>query len=171
MTNFKEIVTKAVIGKGKKNLIDSYVVETEEIPNTVLGCWVINHKFNGVKNGENILVSGNFDINIWYSYDNDTKTGVSTKKFNYQENLKVKINESSKLTDECDIIVRQLKQPAVTDVKIDNEAVKLNVEKELGIEVVGDTLVKVSIEDEMDDYEDIEDLDQVIDSEVTDDYI
>ena len=43
MSNFKEIVTKAVVGKSKKNSVDSFSVETEQTPNTVLGCWVINH--------------------------------------------------------------------------------------------------------------------------------
>ena len=40
---FKEIVTKAIIGKGKKYYKNSYTIETENEPTTVLGCWVINH--------------------------------------------------------------------------------------------------------------------------------
>ena len=40
---FKEIVTKAVIGKGKKYFKDNYSITTENVPSTVLGCWVINH--------------------------------------------------------------------------------------------------------------------------------
>lgn len=43
MSNFKEIVTKAVIGKGKKYYKNSYTIDTEFVPTTVLGCWVINH--------------------------------------------------------------------------------------------------------------------------------
>ena len=43
MSNFKEIVTKAVIGKGKKYYKNSYIIDTEFVPTTVLGCWVINH--------------------------------------------------------------------------------------------------------------------------------
>ena len=43
MSVFKEIVTKAVIGKGKKYYKNSYSIETEHVPTTVLGCWVINH--------------------------------------------------------------------------------------------------------------------------------
>ena len=43
MSNFKEIVTKAVVGKGKKYYKNSYTIETEHTPTTVLGCWVINH--------------------------------------------------------------------------------------------------------------------------------
>ena len=43
LSAFKEIVTKAVIGKGKKHYKKAYTIETENIPTTVLGCWVINH--------------------------------------------------------------------------------------------------------------------------------
>lgn len=43
MSAFKEIVAKAVIGKGKKYFKNSYTIKTENTPTTVLGCWVINH--------------------------------------------------------------------------------------------------------------------------------
>jgi spore coat protein E len=46
MASFKEIVTKAVIGKGKKYFKDNYSITTENVPSTVLGCWVINHLIN-----------------------------------------------------------------------------------------------------------------------------
>ena len=44
---FKEIVTKAVIGKGKKYFKNNYNLLAEHNANTILGCWVINHKFKG----------------------------------------------------------------------------------------------------------------------------
>ncbi len=40
---YKEIVTKAIIGKGKKYFKNNYTITTETTPTTVLGCWVINH--------------------------------------------------------------------------------------------------------------------------------
>lgn len=43
MANYKEIVTKAVIGKGKKKFITKSEITPEVVPTTVLGCWVINH--------------------------------------------------------------------------------------------------------------------------------
>ena len=49
LSAFKEIVTKAIIGKGKKFFKNNYSVEAKEATN-VLGCWVINHNFNGVRN-------------------------------------------------------------------------------------------------------------------------
>ena len=43
MPLYKEIVTKAVIGKGKKYFKNNYVIKPKEKPTTVLCCWVINH--------------------------------------------------------------------------------------------------------------------------------
>ena len=72
MSNFKEIVTKAVIGKGKKYYKNSYTINTEFEPTTVLGCWVINHKFKGSDVGGKIVVDGSFDVNIW-NFDGEYK--------------------------------------------------------------------------------------------------
>ena len=49
MASFKEIVTKAVIGKGKKQFTDNLSLQALNTPTTVLGCWVINHNFSGEK--------------------------------------------------------------------------------------------------------------------------
>ena len=50
MASYKEIVTKAVIGKGKKYFKNSYSVNVENNPTTVLGCWIINHVLVGGDN-------------------------------------------------------------------------------------------------------------------------
>ena len=42
MNNYREIVTKAVVSKGKK-LFTSTNTVTVNNPSTILGCWVINH--------------------------------------------------------------------------------------------------------------------------------
>ena len=130
LSNFREIVTKAVIGKAKKTSGNKYSFETEEIPNTVLGCWVINNTFNGVNNRGSVLVSGAFDVNVWYSYDNDTKTAVCTKRFTYTDKMNVPLKNDSVLDNNSEIIVRSLKQPTVTNVEINNGIVELTVEKE-----------------------------------------
>ena len=156
MGSFKEIVTKAVVGKAKKNSKDSFLVETNEVPNTVLGCWVINHTFNGSNNNGEVIINGGYDINVWYSYDNDTKTAVANKTYNYTDKINVNLKES---TSSNEIIVRSLKKPTVSDVKIEGNKVSVNVEKELAVEVVGDTKIRVSIEDDLDDYDIVDDND------------
>ena len=118
MATYKEIVTKAIIGKGKNTSNTSCSITPEVTPDTVLGCWVINHEFNGTNNNGKINVNGSFDVNVWYSYDNNTKTGVVTDTFNYNDNMNMKLENTSKLNNKSDIIVRSLTQPTVTDVKI-----------------------------------------------------
>ena len=51
---------------------------------------VITHTFKGSEVGGKIVVDGSFDVNIWYSYDNDTKTTVITKKSTYSESMMVR---------------------------------------------------------------------------------
>ena len=155
MAEYKEIVTKAVIAKGKKSTSNKYTLEPEEIPNTILGCWVINNAFNGTSVGDSIIVNGSFDVNVWYSYDNDSKTAVSTKKYNYSDTMHMKSLNS--LDSRPEVLVKSLKQPTVADVKIDNGVVNLSIDKELGIEIVGNTKIKVPVETLDDDYEILED--------------
>ncbi len=170
MAYYKEIVTKAVIGKGKKTKSEEYVIETNEKIDNVLGCWVINHNFRGNVSNNTIVVSGNFDVNIWYSYNNNSKTNVMIKKFSYEYPMNVNIKENASLTKDSEIIVRTLEQPSVVDVSIENNNIHLTIEKQMGVEVIGDTTVRVSVEDTFDDYEEIEE-DTMEEMDVTDDYL
>lgn len=155
MSNYKEIVTKTVIGKGRKTFKKEYSLTPENTPNTVLGCWVINHTFSGTNNQNEVLVHGSFDVNVWYSYDHDSKTAVTTRNFTYEETMRLRIKDVSSLTDDNEIIVRSLKQPTVQDVKIKNNEVYLNIEKELGVEIVGEGKVKIAIEEDELPWDDI----------------
>lgn len=134
----------------------------------------MTHTFNGINNGGKVLVNGSYDINIWYSYDNNTKTNVLVKRFNYQDTMNVKIKENGDFSNTSDIIVRSLNQPSVTDVSVDGSNINLTVHKEMGVEIVGDTKVRVSVEDEFEDYEEIVDEEKeenVKNIEVNDDYL
>lgn len=176
MSAYKEIVTKAIIGKGKEYYKNTYTIETENEPSTVLGCWVINHKFKGTDVGGKIVIDGSFDVNIWYSYNNDTKTTVITKKIKYSEAVMVNQKETNDSTNK-DIIVRSLKQPNCVNAKEDGKNILIDIEKELGIEIVGDTKVKVAVEEEEDPWDVIEDteyteeVDKEIDNNVKEDYL
>lgn len=168
MSSFKEIVTKAIVGKGRKKTKNNFQIQTEEIPNTILGCWVINHRFNGFNNGSQVRVDGSYDVNVWYSYDNDSKTTVSTKRINYSEEMNVRIKDGSK--DNNEIIVRSLQQPTVTNVEIKEGLVDMQIEGSLGVELVGDSKFKVMTDDDGDDdWDDIDDEPQI--EEIEEDYI
>lgn len=153
MANYKEIVTKAVIGKTKKSTKDELSIETDTAVDTVLGCWVINNTFSGHNNRGKVNIDGNYDVNVWYSYDNNTKTNVLVRNFTYQDLVNVKLKNDTNLTNTNEILVRSLSAPSVTNVEVEGTKIKLNVEKELGVEVIGDTKVRIAVQDDFDDYE------------------
>lgn len=162
---YKEIVTKAVVGKGKKYFKNKYSVETQDIPSTILGCWIINHKFNGYEKSNNVIVDGSFDINIWYSTENDTKTNVINKTIKYNEEIVVKDKLDIDFSNN-EIVVRALSQPACSNVVVENNMISFDIEKELGIEVVGDTVVKIAVEDNIDNWEVLDEEDKTIDEQI-----
>ena len=176
MASYKEIVTKAIIGKGKKYFKDTYDLNVDVLPTTILGCWVINHKFKGYKSNDKVGVNGSYDVNIWYSYDNDSKTTVVNKKVDYSEIFNVKVKENTEFNDDTDIIIRPLKQPTCKSVHSDDKKIIFDIEKELGVEIVGDAKVKIAIEEDEDPWDEIDDdlndqVEQQIDEEIKEEYI
>ena len=174
MANYREIVTKAVIAKGKKLFTTANCVTVSNKPSTILGCWVINHNFNGVKENNSIKIDGSYDVNIWYSYDNDTKTDVLKVTNNYSEIVKMRDIEDGEGEE---IIVRSLKQPNCVKVDIEGNKINYIIEKELGIELVGDIKVKIEANteeepwDEIVEEEKVEDKIEEIDQEVKEEFI
>ena len=173
MASYREIVTKAVIAKGKKLFTSNHEVISTNKPSTILGVWVINHNFNGIKNNDEIRINGSYDVNVWYSYDNDTKTEVLKETNQYSEIVRMREREEA---DDEQIIVRSLKQPNCIKVDIDGDKIKYTIEKELGIELVGDVKVKVQADDDEDPWDEIieesnsEDVQENIDN-VSDEYL
>lgn len=177
MAAYKEIVTKAVIGKAKKHFKNTYTVEANNEPTTVLGCWVINHNFKGSKKDKQVRVNGRYDINIWYSYDNNSKTDVINKEIQYEDLFNVTTKKPDDLSNETEIIVRSLKQPSCSDVTIkEGKTIEFTIEKELGVEIVGETKMKISIEEDEEPWEDLnneidEETLKEIDKNVNENYI
>ena len=176
MSSYKEIVTKSVIGKGKKHFKNTYTLTTETNVDTVLGCWVINHNFKGFNNNGKVEIRGSFDVNIWYSYENNTKTSVINRNITYDEILNLKVKDDTKLDDNNEIIIRALNGPTCTDVNVSESNIEYVIEKTLGVEIIGEDKVKILVEDEDEDYEEIEDelTDEKIDeitSSIDEDYL
>ena len=76
-----------------------------------------------------------------------------------------------------DIIVRSLKQPSCTNAKSEGKTITIDIEKELGIEIVGDTKIKVAVsEDEepwdiIDESEYSEETEKEINQTIKEDYL
>lgn len=134
---------------------------------------VITHNFRGEKLGDQITISGSYDVNIWYSYDNDTKTEVLKDTKNYTETINVQGVNSDAENEE--VIIRSLSGPSCSKAEIAGNTINCTIDKTLGIELVGDTKVRINTLDEVDDWEEIMDsdnaIDERIDEEVNEDYL
>ena len=123
------------------------------------------------ENGK-VKIVGSFDVNIWYSYDDNTKTNVDVRKISYTEIVSVRLNNDQVLTNNSEILVTSLKNPTVIDVSNLNNKITYEIEKTLGIEIIGDTKVRVQIMDNVEDYDIIEeDIDSIVDHEIKEDYL
>ena len=180
MSNTREIVTKAVVGKGKKTFTTTKTLTPELIPNTILGCWVINHDFKGTKNGNKIIIEGAYDTNIWYSCDNDSKTEVIRDKTTYSEEVNIPTTSNDEDVSNEDVVIRSLKQPSCTRCDIIDGKIEYTVEKEMGVEIVGDVKVKISYDNEEDPWDNLEEeipekkqeeIEKEIDKEVHEEYL
>lgn len=77
---------------------------------------------------------------------------------------------------DTDIIVRTLKQPTCNKVEINGNTINFDVEKELGVEIVGETKFKIGVEDDEEQWEDLtdevtEETEKEIEKEVDENYI
>ena len=101
---------------------------------------------------------------------------VANKKIDYNDQFAVRVKENADLSGDTDIIVRPLKQPNCSGVNIDGNTISFDIEKELGVELVGETKMKIAIEEDEEPWDEIEDevdeqVEEEIDNSVNEEYI
>lgn len=146
--DYREIITKAVCGKGKKFTQDTHVISASHKPTSILGCWVINHLYNAKKkSNDTVEVNGSYDINIWYSYNDNTKTEVVTERVTYCDYIPLSVKDDHMLNDEFDVICKVVQQPNCLECKIDKEGqkIKVEVEREFLVQVIAETRIFVKV--------------------------
>ena len=119
----------------------------------------ITHEFEGSRNDDLIDINGSFEVNIWYSTEQNMKTDIIREKVTYKKDIKVKRIVTEYLKNSDDILVKILKHPTVTNAKIIDGEIKIDVDFEILAEVIGETKMQVTVFTPVAIDEDIEDLD------------
>ena len=145
MNDVREIVTRAVLAKGRKKfkLKETVLVNTDI--SSVLGCWIINHQFETELNNKEVIVKGSFENNIWYSADNNTRTDVARSTTEYTTTVKVKEVLNDNISNHCDVVARILQQPTCTNALITNDGIEIDITFEVLVEVIGETKMMVNV--------------------------
>lgn len=146
MGDYREIITKAVVAKGRKFTQSNHTICPAHNPSSILGCWIINHKYEAEKSGKKVEIKGFYDINVWYSYKDNTQTEVVTERVNYHDTIKLKYRDPDCLDDQ-DVIAKVLQQPNCVEAVISPKGnnIIVTVEREFLVEVVGETKVCIEL--------------------------
>lgn len=145
---FREIITKAVVAKGRKYTKASHKMNCDDPISSVLGCWIINHHFEAKKKGNKVEIQGCFDVNVWVSYDDNSKTDVVTSSFIYTDLVTLKYRDAQVFADD-QIFARAVKAPNCLECLCidDGKCILLHVEREFIAEIVGETKLCVACAD------------------------
>jgi len=146
VNDIREIVTKAVIGKGNRVFNTSVTMpETTGLVIRVLGAVMTNHCVNGEKSGDLVEISGSYEIHVWYTYDDDKQTDIVRMTVDYGDIVELYHPLRDNLLDSDEIIALEIVAPYATDVRIEAGMIHVDVAFEVAAEVIGETKMRVAI--------------------------
>jgi spore coat protein E len=177
MSHYREIITKAVVAKGRKFTKSQHTISPAHHPSSILGCWIIAHKYEAKKVGNKVEIRGSYEINVWYSYNHNTKTEVVTEKVTYSDVISLKYRDPDS-QDDLEIVARAVQQPNCIEASISKcgQKIIVHVEREFFVEAVGETKVCVAVnpngncEDDDDWYSESEDEFDDLDPDFLDEF-
>ena len=145
---YREILTKAIIAKGKKNIKESLKCDVNNNVSKVLGCWIINHNNEVYKQNQKIFIKGSFEINLWYGYDDNTKCGMYT--FNYDFNNEIPYTftlEKITLNEKNDVKSYVIIEPSCSNMTFSEKQRCVDIIREYEIDIIGETKLRIKVDD------------------------
>ena len=143
---YREIVTRAVVGKGKIFNNNEVVVSASSVPSKVLGCWIINHYYVSSFEGGKAMARGKYDLHIWYGVSGDTDTIVHKQTIDYIEEFSLKMKNGEMLSEENEMVIKCAKYPTCTSLNLNGDGtICVKVEKELSLDVIGEAKLRVQV--------------------------
>lgn len=155
--NIREIITKAVISKGKKRSINKYTFEAEGITK-ILGCWICNHRYNATIKDNKCMVIGTYDLHIWQSQQEGSDSALLKTQISYLDEMDVVKKEDRDFSEEDNIEATCNKFPKCTKVSLVGTKIIVEIEKEMAIRIIGDACIRVETKNEKESWDDIENI-------------
>ena len=141
----KEIVTKAVISKGKISESNELQLEINDSASKVIGCWVINHNYVNSLEKEKVYVNGSYDVHIWYALNDNTDTKLYKKTIEYKQEVVLDNNNFDR--EESEYKVYCIEYPNCTSLQLNDNRFLLTIKKGLAIDVIGESKLLVQVSD------------------------
>ncbi|WP_422660989.1 outer spore coat protein CotE [Paenibacillus sp. EC2-1] len=143
----REIITKAICGKGRKFSTVTHTVTPPNNPTSILGAWIINHQYEAVAAGDGIEVIGTYDVNIWYSYDKNSQTDVAKETVTYVERVPLSYLDPKHRASTVEVSAEATQEPSCVEASVSSngKSVLLRVEREYSVELIAETKVNVKV--------------------------
>lgn len=147
MGRCREIYCKTVTGKGRLQTKSKHELQPEERVSHILGCWVMNSTVHAEKHGGHVHLTGSYEINVWFAYDENQRTDVAKHKVHFDEKVDIKPHQGAWKRGECDIRVKTVQPPAClrAELEHDGESVRVIVESEYKVEIISEAKVLVQV--------------------------
>lgn len=139
----REIVTKAVVSKGRVINSNEMEFEINENVNKVIGCWIINHNYLSLLENDKLYASGYFDVHIWYAIDNSSDTKIYKKTIEYKDEFNIDNVNFDREKSEYKIYC--LEYPNCTSLSLNNNRFVVNIKKSLAIDIIGESKLLVQV--------------------------
>lgn len=158
----REIIAKTVCAKGKKKFVKDHQIRPDHRPEHILGYWVGNHQYSAKTFHDSVVITGKYEVTVWYSYEEHSKTDLCKHTFEYNEQIVVGEFEGRLEKDE-EVVVCERLEPTCRLVGITGENIKLGIETAFTVEIIGEAKLvvvayppSVLAEDEAEEDEDNE---------------
>ncbi len=145
---YREILTKAIIAKGKKDVFETKTVNVNHDVSKVLGCWIINHNYKLSRENQDIYIEGTYDAFFWYGYDNDTNCEMYKMQFPFKYEIPYTFTqEKTILNDKNEIHAQVVKNPTCVAMNYENQNITIDIEYKYLIDIIGETKLKIKVDD------------------------
>lgn len=159
---YREIVTKAVVGKGVISNSSEAIVNVNNSVSKVLGCWIINHYYVSVFENNQVVCKGKYDLHVWYGFNNDGDTDIYKQTIEYIDVFSLNLkNEGVFNVVSNELITKCVKYPTCTSLSLNEDSsINIKIEKELSLDIIGEAKLKVQVSgEEWNNSDDIDSID------------
>lgn len=154
----REIITKAIISKGRKRTIQKYTFEENGVEK-ILGCWIYNHHYDAVIKDNTPVILGTFDAHIWYKEKHGNESKVLKKQISYMDKMEVVRKDDRDYLPEDEVEAICNRQPKCLKVESVDDKIIIEVEKEMTLNIVGKTILAVETKNEKESWDEIDVMD------------
>ncbi|MDR0269439.1 outer spore coat protein CotE [Paenibacillus sp.] len=143
----REIMTKAICGKGRKFSTVTHTVTPPHNPTSILGAWIINHQYEAVAAGDGVEVIGTYDFNLLYSYDKNSQTDVAKETVSYVDLVPLSFLDPKHRASTVEVSAEATQEPSCVEASVSSGGgnVIIRVEREFIAELVAETKVRVLV--------------------------